>query len=290
MRTERAGADAGVCTVVRPPGEPVLLYDSPHSGRHYPADFESKCSRLELRRGEDAYVDELLAGTPALGAVLLTNNYPRCYIDVNRADTDIDPELLAEPWPASLPPLSPTEKSRRGLGLIRRYVVPGVEVQRRPLSVAEVSARIGGIYRPYHETLNQLIGELRAARGVVWHVNWHSMKFAGNAMTPDGAGARRPDFVVSDVRGASASPDVTGLAVNTLRDLGFTVAVNDPYTGGAIVQRTGVPALGVHSIQIEINRALYLDEAAVEKTPAFAGLATHLETFTRRLAEAARSQ
>jgi N-formylglutamate deformylase len=275
------------CTVVRPSGTPLLLYDSPHSGRYYPPDFESKCSRLELRRGEDAYVDELLAAAPALGATLLTGNYPRCYIDVNRGHTDIDAALLAEPWPHLL---SPSDKSARGLGLIRRFVVPGVEAQARKLTVAEVQARIDLVYRPYHQTLKALVEEMLRERGSVLHVNWHSMKSVGNAMTPDGAGARRADFVVSDVRGASASSAVTELVVGTLRELGYAVTVNDPYTGGTIVQRTGAPTRGVHSIQLEINRALYLDEAAVERTPAFAALAAHLETFTRRLANAAASE
>jgi N-formylglutamate deformylase len=192
--------------------------------------------------------------------------------------------MLSEPWPGEI---APTEKSLRGLGLIRRYVVPGVEAQARPLTVAEVQDRIDRVYRPYHRALRELVLEMREARGSVWHLNWHSMKSVGNSMTPDGAGARRADFVVSDVRGHSAAPEITELVVSTLRKGGFTVTVNDPYTGGTIVQRTGAPANGVHSIQIEINRALYLDEAKVEKTPAFASLTTQLETFTRRLVETA---
>jgi N-formylglutamate deformylase len=270
-----------------PDGEPMLLYDSPHSGRFYPSDFESKCSRAELRRGEDAFVDELLAGTPAFGAILLVNEYPRCYIDVNRAETDIDPAQLSEPWPGML---EPTDKSSRGLGLIRRFVVPGVEAQARPLSVAEVKQRLSTVYQPYHETLNALVTQLRQQRGIVWHLNWHSMKSVGNAMTPDGAGAPRADFVVSDDRGRSAAPEVTAVVVTTLRELGYTVTVNDPYTGGAIVRRTGAPAVGVHSIQVEINRRLYLDEVAVEKTSAFAALADDLEKLTRRLAEAVHNK
>ena len=132
-------------TIHRPAGVPKLVFDSPHSGRFYPDDFRSNATRLELRRGEDAYVDELLAGTPALGAVVLVSNYPRCYIDVNRVLTDIDAAMLTEPWPA---PLMPTEKSARGLGLIRRYVVPGVEAQAGPLrSPTSGSASTGSTAR-----------------------------------------------------------------------------------------------------------------------------------------------
>ncbi|MEP6491174.1 MAG: N-formylglutamate amidohydrolase [bacterium] len=269
--------------IVRGTPDTAVLYDSPHSGRFYPDDFASHASRVELRRGEDAYVDELLAGAPALGATLLTSSYPRCYIDLNRAVDDIDVALLAEPWPE---PLNPTEKTARGLGLIRRYVVPGVEAQARPLPVAEVRSRIERVYHPYHAALRLAIDETLVRHGVVWHVNWHSMKSVGNAMTPDGAGAQRADFVVSDVRGASAAPGVTAAIVDTLRSRGYTVSVNDPYLGGTIVKRIGDPARGVHSVQVEINRRLYLDEVSVAKTAAFGTLAANLDALTQTLVSA----
>jgi N-formylglutamate deformylase len=268
----------------RPVGPPVLLYDSPHSGRHYPSDFVTKATGADLRRGEDAYVDDLLGHAPAYGVCVLEAVYPRCYIDVNREETDIDAALLAEPWPE---PLTPTDKSARGLGLIRRYVVPGVEVHAHLLSVPEVRARIAHVYRPYHAALGALVEEIRGARGTVWHIDWHSMKSVGNAMTPDGAGAARPDFVVSDLEGRSASPTLTTLVVDQLRGFGYGVSVNTPYKGGTIVQLVGAPDRGVHSIQIEINRALYLDEQRVEKTAGFEGLARKLEELTRSLASAA---
>ena len=272
------------CTVRRPAGPPILLFDSPHSGRHYPDDFGAKATRLQLRRGEDAYVDELLAGVVGHGVCLLAATLPRCYIDLNRAETDIDAALLAEPWPA---PLLPTEKTRLGLGLIRRYVVPGVEIYGRRLAVREVQDRIALVYRPYHAQLDRLLEEIRLDRGVVWHVNWHSMKSVGNAMTPDGEGARRPDFVVSDLDGRSAEPPLTTLIVETLTGMGYTVSVNDPYKGGTIVQRVGDPARHVHSVQIEINRALYLDERAVEQTAGAWPLRRRLDELARCLASAA---
>ena len=265
-------------------GIPRLMYDSPHSGRFYPPDFATRATRNELRRGEDAYVDRLLAGAPALGASVLAATYPRCYIDVNRGERDIVQAMLAEPWPT---PLEPTEKSARGLGLIRRFVVPGIEVPAAPLTVADVQQRIDRVYRPYHRLLDSLIADARRARDVVWHLDWHSMKSKGNAMTPDGPGAIRPDFVVSDVRGRSAAPQVTALVVDGLTSLGYRVAVNDPYTGGSIVQRIGSPSAGVHSIQIEINRALYLDETAVALSAGFSKLRKDIDTLTRRLVAAA---
>jgi N-formylglutamate amidohydrolase len=261
---------------------PWLLYDTPHSGRFYPADFVTKATGCDLRRGEDAYVDELLANAPSLGVSVLEANYPRCYIDVNRAETDIDAALLAEPWPG---PLWPTDKSARGLGLIRRYVVPGVEVHAHPLTVGDVRHRIAAVYRPYHAALAALVSEAHAARGVVWHVNWHSMKSVGNTMTPDGPGARRADFVISDRDGRSAAPQFTAFLVQRLRRAGYTVSVNDPYKGGTIVQRIGAPKRGVHSVQIEINRALYLDEVRVEKTAGFGALSVALSELTRELAD-----
>ena len=265
------------------PSAPVV-YDSPHSGRFYPPDFETKASRVELRRGEDAYVDELLDHAPSLGVAVLDATFPRCYIDLNRAETDIDAALLSEPWPTAL---APTEKSARGLGLLRRYVGPGVEVNARLLSVSEVRDRIDRVYRPYHAALDRLIDETRVAQGRVWHVNWHSMKSVGNAMTPDGAVERRVDFVVSDAEGRSAAREVTDCVVGALRDLGYRVGVNDPYKGGEIVKRIGVPEAGVHSIQVEVNRALYLDESRVEKSVGFAPLSLDLERVTRRLVAAA---
>ena len=264
-------------------GSPALVYDSPHSGRFYPDDFALGAPLADVRRGEDACVDELLMPSVAAGAVLLRNNYPRCYIDVNRDATDIDPALLSEPWPGEL---APTEKSRRGLGLIRRLVVPGIEAQGKKLSVAEVRARIATVYEPYHAALDQLIEEMRNARGVVHHVNWHSMKSVGNAMTPDGAGAVRPDFVVSDGHGTTASAAVTDTIVRLLREQGYRVAVNDPYVGGPIVRRIGNPAKGIHSVQVEINRGLYLDEARVEMTEAASRLSEALRRFTIELASA----
>jgi N-formylglutamate deformylase len=268
-------------TVLAPPaGDARLVFDSPHSGRFYPPDWHTKTTGAPLRRGEDAYVDELLEDVVAHSVVLLLANYPRCYIDVNRELRDIDAELLAEPWPE---PLEPSEKTRRGLGLIRRYVTPGVEVNDAPLAVADVMGRIERVYRPYHQTLRELLDAVRSRHGVVWHVNWHSMKSVGNPLTPDGPGAVRPDVVVGDRDGASAAPELTEAVVETLRGLGYRVAVNDPYKGGTIVARYGRPADGVHSVQVELNRALYLEEARVVKNDRFAGVRDDVTALAARL-------
>ena len=273
-------------TLRLPDGEPpVLLFDSPHSGRLYPADFETAATGPALRRGEDAYVDELIAPAAALGVAVLSATYPRCYIDVNRAVDDLDADLLAEPWPG---PLQPTEKSRRGLGLIRRFVTPGVPVHARALTVAEVRRRIDEVYEPYHRRLRGLLEALRRERGFAWLVDWHSMKSVGNAMTPDGEGSRRPDFVVGDLDGRSATPALTDLLVSGLRGRGYTVALNDPYRGGTIVQRYGRPGEGVHVVQVEMSRGLYLDEATVTTHQGFGPLQRDLMALTGDLVAAAR--
>lgn len=264
-----------------------LLFDSPHSGRHYPADWATALSLRDLRLGEDAFVDELIGGAPERGITLIAAQFPRCYIDVNREIDDIDPEMLDEPWPGPSP-LRPTEKSRKGLGLIRRYVVPGKSIVDKALSIADVRSRIESIYVPYHRALAGQSDALLARFGFVWHIDWHSMKSRGNAMTPDGEGARRPDMVVGDLDGTSADPRLVELVVAHLRGLGYDVSVNDPYKGATIVRRYGDPSRCRSTIQIEVNRALYLDEPCVEPTPGFAKLKDSLESLMAVLVVEAR--
>jgi len=262
-----------------------LIFDSPHSGRDYPPHWTTPLSRVELRRGEDALVDELLDAAPERGITLLAARFPRCYIDVNRDIDDIDPGLLDRPWPGPFS-LRPTEKSKKGLGLIRRYVVPGVAIVEEPLAIDDVRFRIEEIYVPYHRALSTHIEALRARFGFVWHIDWHSMKSRGNAMTPDGEGALRPDMVVGDLDGSSADARFVDLVVAHLRDLGYRVTVNDPYKGAAIVRKYGQPVQGCSTIQIEINRALYLDEANVTPNAGFARLKSSLESLMDALASA----
>lgn len=264
------------------PSAPVL-FDSPHSGRAYPPDWRTACSRAELRRGEDACVDELLAGAPAHGVTLLLATSPRCYLDLNRDPDDLDPAMLDGPWPGGA---RPSEKSLRGLGLIRRYVVPGVAVVDGVIAVAEVQRRLDTIYAPYHAELARRLEAMRAAHGVAWLVDWHSMKSVGNAMTPDGAGARRPDAVVGDLDGRSTGPALRKAVVEALRGAGLTVALNAPYRGGAILRRHARPEDGIHAVQVELNRGLYLDEVAVEKTAGFAALVGVVEEVAREVAGA----
>jgi N-formylglutamate deformylase len=201
-------------------------------------------------------------------------------VDVNRAEDDIDPELLAEPWPA---PLTPTPYSARGMGLVRRLALPAVPMYDRRLTVAEVEQRLASCYRPYRNTLAARVRDLRGAFATVWHFDCHSMKSRGNEMNVD-AGALRPDVVISDRHGTSADPAHTAWVADWFRRRGHSVQTNDPYQGGDLVARFGAPAAGVHSIQIEINRALYMDEAAVARGPRFGDIKAECAAFLRACA------
>jgi len=240
-----------------------LLVDSPHSGRIYPVDFEFYPEFTKLRRGEDAYVDRLVAPALHSGATVIAALFPRTYIDVNRHENDIDVELLASPWPY---PVRPSEKTARGLGLLRRYVIPGEPVYApgKRLTVEQVHHRIVSYFEPYLTLVANAIDALHSEFGVVYHLDVHSMKSRGNAMTPDGAGASRPDVVVGDLRGLACEPEFTQFVVQALEAEGLSVSVNKPYAGAGILRRFGAPQDGVHCLQIELNRALYLDEEQVE--------------------------
>ncbi|MBO6560033.1 MAG: N-formylglutamate amidohydrolase [Nisaea sp.] len=276
---------AGVLKERLPAGEPVpVLFDSPHSGRTIPDDFVTAVSLADLRTGEDAFVDDLVSGCLDHGIGLIAAEFPRTYIDVNRAVDDIDESLLSEPWPGGA---NPTDKSVRGMGLIRREILSGVPIYMAPLSVAEVTARIETYYRPYHAAVKERLDRLHAAHGAVWHVDWHSMKPVGVAMNVD-AGEARPDFVVSDGDGLTAAPDLVETVAGWLRERGYSASVNAPYKGAEMIRRYGAPELGRHSIQIEINRRLYLDADRMLRTEGFAELKRDLDAFSAWLAEHVR--
>lgn len=254
-----------------------LVVDSPHSGMQWPADFTPMASRESILTSWDAFVDELWAGAPAAGGTLVHATFPRAYIDANRSDDDIDPVLLASPWPHSL---TPSDYSRRGMGLIRRLVLPEVPMYAAPLTVDAVMARMVACYRPYRAAVADALTRAVRQHGHVVHINAHSMKSRGNAMNVD-AGAMRPDVVVSDRRGTTASPALTQWAAEWFREAGLRTQVNDPYQGGHLVATFGAPADGRHSLQVELNRALYMDEARFTRSDGFAALQATLADFCR---------
>lgn len=256
-----------------------LIFDSPHSSRFCPPDMHATAPAAALMSGWDAYVDELWSGAPQSGATLLAAGVHRSYIDFNRARGDIDPELLDQPWPQ---PIQVSDKSKAGMGLIRRYALPGVPMYQRKLSVAEVQQRIERYYDPYHAQLRQLIDGAHARFGQVWHIDCHSMKSVGNAMNIDN-GARRPDFVLGDRDGSAADPAFTQWVAQQLQALGYVVKINDPYRGAELVRAYSDPQHGRHSMQIEINRALYMDEQSLERSAGFARLQEHLAQLVQAM-------
>lgn len=258
-----------------------IVFDSPHSGIELPADFGTVAPLDALRTSWDAFVDELWAGVPEHGGVLIGAHFPRAYIDPNRAITDIDEQLLAQPWPE---PLAPQKYTLRGMGLLRRDALPNVPMYDRKLSVAEVQHRIDACYRPYRAALAAAAEHAYARHGALWHVDCHSMKSFGNAMNVD-AGEARPDIVISDRLGSTSDPAFTQWVAQFFNRAGYSVKINEPYQGGDLLNAVSDPARNRHSIQIELNRARYMDEASFTKHIGFASLKSDLDAFVAALAD-----
>ena len=258
----------GVYEIHKPAVALPLIFDSPHSGRVYPPDFKPACTEELLRAAEDNEVDHLFAFAPITGATLLTAQFPRTYIDVNRAVSDLDPHLLTQDWPGA----RPTARAHAGIGLIRRLVRPGVPLYAGKLDAAAVRHRITHYYEPYHAALREILDEAHYRFGQVWHLNCHSMP-----AKPDPAQA---DFVLGDREGLSCERDFVFMLRDSLRDLGYRIALNKPYKGVEIVRRHGRPREGRHSVQLEINKALYWDEVRQARKPGFAALQADLKTLT----------
>lgn len=263
-----------------------MLFDSPHSGIGRPADFDSDAPLPALLSGWDAFVDMLWAASVEQGGTLLKALFPRVYIDPNRAETDLDPKMVSEPWPE---PVRPQAYSARGMGLIRRDALPGVPMYRSGLTVAAIKHRIDAFYRPYRQALTHVAERAGEQHGGYWHINCHSMKSRGNAMNVD-SGALRPDIVVSDRHGTAASPDFTQWIADFFAGCGYRVCVNEPYPGGDLVASFGNPTRHRHSVQIEINRALYMDESRFTPHAGFESLKHDLDRFCAALAGYIREQ
>jgi len=257
-----------------------LVFASPHSGAAYPAEFLA-AARLDaraLRRSEDAFVDELFSAAPALGAPLLAATFPRAWCDANRESFELDPGMFDAPLPAWVNSASP--RVGAGLGTIARIVATGEAIYRRRLSFAEAEARIEACWKPYHAALAGLVEETRARFGVCVLIDCHSMP-AHPAQAAD-----PPDMVLGDAHGTACSPRVTRLVEAALQGLGYRVRRNDPYAGGFVTRHYGRPREGVHAIQIEVARPLYMDEAQIERHAGFARLRADLARVVGELAAA----
>lgn len=259
-----------------------VVFDSPHSGSHYPKDFNFACSEEDLEATQDKFVDDLFECAADHGASFLHATFSRSYIDLNRAVDDIDPMLLEDgKWPFG--ELKPTQRSAAGIGLLRRLVRPGVPVYDRDLSAEEVAKRIKKYYVPYHEALGQLIEEAHYNYGQVWHINCHSMPSSSartkRAMGFVGNEPITPDFVIGNRDGTTSGPEFTRAVHDFLEGLGYHVALNDPFKGVELVERFSAPLAGRHSIQLEINKALYMNEETGKKNKKYKAFKADIEKF-----------
>jgi len=270
---------------IRPPATGThvpLVVDSPHSGTTYPADFDAAVPVTRLREGEDTFVDELYADAPAAGATLIAARFPRVYVDPNRSLLDIDASLLSSPWPG---PAIPSRKTELGIGLIWRLLDTGEAIYARKLTVDEVKHRIVEYHQPYQRAVKKALDEAHGHFGAVWHLNVHSMPAVSSRISEEGPGKSRPDFVLGDRDGTTCEAAFTQFVARTLEEMGYVVKLNDPYKGVELVRAFSDPAAGRHSLQVEVNRRLYMDERTREKGPGFEKLRANLARLLQAVAQ-----
>ncbi|WP_374651291.1 N-formylglutamate amidohydrolase [Dongia sp.] len=265
---------------------PVIVA-SPHSGQSYPPEFLASAglSRQELRLSEDCYVDELVAAAPDLGVPLLAALFPRSFCDVNREPLELDPAMFSDRLPEGANTASP--RVAAGLGVVPRLGANDREIYRRKLSFAEAEARLARYYRPYHAALNALCSEAMALFGVCLVLDCHSMPSVGGPHDSRHAGNGRVDFVLGDCFGASCASAVTAAIDAYLRAGGANMRRNSPYSGGFVTQHYGRPATGIHVLQLEINRALYVHERSLERSAGFAAVQATMTGLITMLSEKA---
>jgi N-formylglutamate amidohydrolase len=258
-----------------------VLFNSPHSGRIYPRAFllTSRLDLATLRRSEDSFVDDLIAGIAARGHPIMKAHFPRCYVDVNREPYELDPRM----FDGRLPSFANTRSMRvaGGLGTVARVVGDAQEIYDQRIAVGEALRRIDSLYKPYHRALRRLFMRLHRDFGAAMLIDCHSM--------PSATGARderpRADLVLGDRYGTSCVPIIAETIEATMREFGYVVSRNKPYAGGFITEHYGNPTAGLHAIQLEINRALYMDERRYQRTSSFTKLASQFELLADRLAE-----
>jgi N-formylglutamate deformylase len=270
---------------IRPPATGThvpLVVDSPHSGTAYPADFDAAVPVTRLREGEDTFVDELYADAPAAGATLIAARFPRVYVDPNRSLLDIDASLLSSPWPG---PAIPSRKTELGIGLIWRLLDTGEPIYARKLTVDEVKRRIVEYHQPYQRAVKKALDEAHGHFGAVWHLNVHSMPAVSSKISEEGPGKSRPDFVLGDRDGTTCEAPFTQFVARTLEEMGYVVKLNDPYKGVELVRAFSDPAGGRHSLQVEVNRRLYMDERTREKVRGFEELRANLARLLQAVAQ-----
>ncbi len=279
---EAAQAPFQVLRAGSPPPTP-LVFASPHSGRVYPAEMmaASALGPHDIRVSEDAFVDELIAPAPSKGATVIQATFARAYVDLNREAWELDPAMFED----ELPEFARGRSARvaAGLGSIARVVAEGREIYSRKLNFAEAKQRIETAHGPYHDALGHLLAESRAAHGVAVLIDWHSMPSAA-AASGGVKGAKPTDIVLGDRYGSSCAPELTRLAEKTLTALGYRVARNAPYAGGWTTEHYGRPHLRTHALQIELSRALYMDEKTLTATNGLKRLRRDIGRLTEAIA------
>ncbi|RYF95341.1 MAG: N-formylglutamate amidohydrolase [Caulobacteraceae bacterium] len=262
-----------------------LIFASPHSGRIYPPEMLAAVAVGEsvVRRSEDAFVDELIAAAPTLGASIITAGYGRAYIDLNRDPWELDPAMFEDELPPHVQ--GRTARVAAGLGAIAKLAGEGQKIYGRKLRFAEAEDRIRTAHRPYHEALSRLIDEAHAAHGLAILIDWHSMPSAAARTVVTPRHGKGCDMVLGDRFGAACAPGLTRLVEKELEAMGHRVVRNAPYAGGYTTEFYGRPARRIHALQIEIDRALYLDEKTLAPTEGLERLKDDVARLTAALAQ-----
>jgi N-formylglutamate deformylase len=266
-------------------GQSPLVLDSPHSGTLYPPDFGFACDALALRRAEDTHVEKLYGFASQLGCAWIEAHFPRSYLDANRNLTEVDPDMFDGPWPhpVELNDAAVLSKRRLGKGLIWRATDDGEPLYSRKLTVQEVQQRIDLCWQPYHAAVKAAIDAAHARHGYSLHINCHSMPEVAGSHATDFPGVKHPDFVLGNRDHSTSGEAVLLFIQDQLCKQGYSVSLNHPYKGVELVRRYGDPANHRHSVQIEINRGLYMNEKTLELTPGFAPLYESLKALVLAL-------
>ncbi|QPZ89655.1 MULTISPECIES: N-formylglutamate amidohydrolase [Thioclava] len=256
----------------------AAVFASPHSGAQYPHSLQERAvlDMLRLRSSEDAFVDELLADVPRFGAPLLCAQYPRAWVDLNRAEDELDSALIA-----GLDRAHPGPRVAAGLGVIPRVVSGARAIYRGKIPMIEAEARINHVWRPYHAQLEALMAEAHGAFGQAILLDMHSMPSEALATT----GPRRAEIVLGDRYGTSADREIVREIELIFEGEGLNVARNSPFAGAYITQRYGHPREGYHAIQIEIDRALYMDQHRIAPNENFNAFAALMSRVARQIAD-----
>jgi N-formylglutamate deformylase len=259
-----------------------LVCDSPHSGTAYPDDFNFAVDFADLRRCEDTHIEKLWSAVPQMGGTLIHALFPRSYIDTNRIEFDIDVDMIDSEW------IGRTEPSKRclelGNGLIFSKTTTLQPIYDRKLGVAEIRNRIRTCWLPYRTALSDALARAYRNHGKYWHLNLHSMPSNAYERLGLPKGKVLADVVLGDLCGAACTAEFTAFVAASFKQFGYTVSINDPYAGMDLIAKHGNPKLSKQSLQIELNRALYLDENTREPLSYFEKIQTDMQRILTDIA------